>query len=146
MILPMYPYWPWPLVIHWHQPYYWTVPTVIGDAVDDSIDRLHTQIMAFGLALHDLVYVPGTWRVKPGATSTDAYRFLNSTWDPFMRDWMNFRSEKTEIPWQTLPGSGSAHAVQQYRTRFGQILLAAERAWLLSGTGYHTPEWALHEQ
>jgi hypothetical protein len=116
-------------------------PLIVGDEVDESMDRLHENVMAFGQALRDLVFVPGTWTLRPGATSTDRYRFYQATWDPFLRDWLSFRSEKRDLRWQTLPGSGTAAALRNFRARFVQILTQAEREWLLSGTGYVPPRW-----
>lgn len=117
-------------------------PIIVGSEVDDSIERLHADIMAFGQALHDRVFTPGTWTLRPGAASTDAYRFYQATWEPFMRDWLNFRSEKRDIPWQTLPGSGTAGALRNFRERFVQVLTQAKQEWLLTGTGYTPPRWA----
>lgn len=116
---------------------------VVGDEVDDSMERLHANVMTFGQALRDLVYVPGTWALRPGATSTDRYRFLQATWDPFLRSWLQFRSLKRDVPLQTLPGSGTASALRRYRARFAEIVRAAERELLVSGgaSGYVAPTW-----
>lgn len=120
-----------------------TVGAIVGDEVDESMERLHENVMAFGQALRDAVFVPGTWTLRPGAEQTDRYHFYYVTWAPFLTDWLRFRSEKRDIRWQTLPGSGTAKALRAYRTRFSQVLTQAERDGLVSGTGYTPPAWAV---
>jgi hypothetical protein len=116
---------------------------IVGDEVDDSIERLHGNVMTFGQALRDLVFVPGTWALRPGVQQSDRYHFYTTTWDPFLRAWLSFRSQKRDVPLQTLPGSGTASELRRFRATFAQILQQAEREWLLSGTGYIPPQWAL---
>jgi hypothetical protein len=115
---------------------------IVGDEVDDAMERLHADIMEFGQALRDRIYLPGTWTLRQGATSTDGYRFYTSAWEPFLREWLNFRSLKRDVPLQTLPFSGTASLLRSYRERFVQLLTQAKQQWLLTGTGYVPPQWA----
>lgn len=134
----------WPLWI-WYPPY---SRVVIGDEVDDSMERLHANVMDFGQVLRDLVYVPGTWTLRAGAASSDRYRFFQATWDPFLRAWLHFRALKRDVPWQTLPGSGTVAELRGYRARFAQIVRQAEREFLVSGGsgGYVAPPWVFQGQ
>jgi len=136
---------PYAPILIWYPPY---SRIVVGDEVDDSMERLHANVMTFGQALRDLVYEPGTWRPRPGAETSDRYRFLQSTWDPFLRAWLHFRGTKHDIPWQTLPGSGTARELRGFRERFAQIVRQAEREFLVSGgrDGYVAPSWVFQGQ
>lgn len=120
--------------------YYGHQQLIVGAAVDDSIDRLHADVMAFGQVLHDLIFVPGTWSLRPNA-DPDRYRYYQATWAPFVSAWLRFRSQKRDIPWQTLPGSGTVDALRAFRVRFVEALTEAVRDGLVSGTGYTPPGW-----
>lgn len=115
---------------------------IVGDEVDDAMERLHADIMEFGQAIRDRIYLPGTWTLRQGAAATDSYRFYQSAWEPFLREWLHFRSQKRDVPWQTLPLSGTADMLRSYRERFVQLLTQAKQQWLLTGTGYVPPQWA----
>ena len=116
-------------------------PMIVGDEVDESMERLHADVMDFGQVLRDLLFVPGTWSLRPGVQDTDRYRFYYEPWAPLVRDWISFRSQKRDVPWQTLPGSGTAGAIYAFRERFVRALTQAVREGLVSGTGYTPPGW-----
>lgn len=54
----------------------------------------------------------------------DLHRYL-STWDAFRSRWMAFHSQKTTIPMQMLPFSGTWDRIQEYRKQFVELLKEA---------------------
>ena len=113
---------------------------IVGAEVDESIEHLHADVMEFGQVLRDLVFMPDTWSLRPNV-HPDRYNFYRVTWAPFMSAWLLWRSQKRDIPWQTLPGSGTEGELYAFRVRFVKALTEAVRDGLVSGTGYTQPGW-----